>query len=165
MGVRSPAPPQPMSLSFSELDCPARMFLVSVCLNDVDLAQLGFHRFEPPACVSRTTAGRTALHRMGEREPAIGSRVSDLLDLRHAAAVGYVRSSEGAALEPEVQDCAREGEGEQLAAWAWALLTDPREEVQLLGRRLMGECYVRGMRRLAEPQPVIQLDRRRSESA
>ena len=142
-------PPLAPSKSVGQLDCPERMFLTTLCLTDADLETLRVLPEGPECCVSRDTAARTVLHRLCALEPGLSRGVTDLLDLRHASVVTHVRSCESAELAPVARSRGIASTGEELAGWAWALLTDPREEVTALGRRLMGECYVRGMRGLA----------------
>ena len=137
------------SLSLAQLDCSTRMFLASLCLTDRDLAELGFLSPHVRACVRRRSAARAVLHRILGAEPALAVRVADRLDLRHVDRVVAVRADDVGALQAELERGLDGLDGERLAGWAWSLLTDPRPEVLLLGRRLMSECFVRGMQLLA----------------
>jgi len=139
--------PPTMSRSLRELDCPTRMFLATLCLNDEDLEALGAtrggrrHRW-----VSDETLARTAVHRACATDAELARAIADRLDLRHVAIVGTVRAAEPDA--PELVARLREATDE-LAGWAWALLTDPRPAMVRIGQQLMGECYVRGLRTVA----------------
>jgi hypothetical protein len=137
------------ALALQHLDCSTRMFLVSLCLADEDLSALGFLPSDRSCGPGRRTAARAALHRILVCEPALARRVADLLDLRHLEQVAAVRAEEPHAIEARLQHGCDELGGEALAAWSWALFTDGRREVYLLGRRLMGECFVRAMGLLA----------------
>lgn len=137
-----------LSRPLHELDCPTRMFLASLCLSDADLEELGFLPMARARAVSPSTAARTALHRVCREDARVGRAVSDLLDLRHAATVLHVRSDDARVLESAVRRLGAEAGGARLCAWAWSLLTDPRDAAFRLGRRLMAECYVRGLQHL-----------------
>ena len=137
-----------LSRPLHELDCPTRMFLASLCLSDADLEELGFLPMARTRSVSPSTAARTALHRVCREDARVGRAVTDLLDLRHAETVLHVRSVDARVLESAARHLATEAEGERLCAWVWSLLTDPRDAVFRLGRRLMAECYVRGLQHL-----------------
>ena len=140
------------SKPLSELDCSIRMFLVSLCLSDGDLERFDVLSPADPGCVGRETAARTVLHRLCATEPDLERRVTDLLDLRHVDRVAHVRSRETEDLAEEAARGGREARGEELAGWAWALLTDGRAGVQRLGRCLMGESYVRAMQGLSQEE-------------
>ena len=134
-----------------ELDCPTRMFLVTVCLSDQDLVRLGWDHEQPsPFPISPAVAARAGLHRLCLRDQGLARRVCDLLDLRHLDTITFVRNSDPEDLERTAFQHGSQSEGSVLAAWAWALLTDAREDVKQLGRRMMAECYVRSMQQLVE---------------
>lgn len=116
----------PYSRSIQELDCPTRMFIASLCLTDADLDAIEFLPGTPECPVSRATAARSVLHRLCASEPRLARGVTDLLDLRHAAAVGHVRAQDPVELAAQARSRAESASGEELAGWAWALLTDPR---------------------------------------
>jgi hypothetical protein len=125
------------------------MFLASLCLTDGDLAALGFLSPHVRACERRRSAARVVLHRILAAEPGLAVRVADRLDLRHLDRVAQVRADDAGRLQVVLERGLHDLDGERLAGWAWALLTDPRPEMLLLGRRLMSECFVRGMQLLA----------------
>jgi len=138
-----------LSKSLHELDCPTRMFLVSLCLSDADLTRLGAMPVASPCGgVSQRTAARAALHRACARSGPAARAMADLLDLRHLELVANVRALDACSIAALAEAHAREASGAELAGWAWALLTDPRPAVVLQGRLYMSECYVRGLQNL-----------------
>ena len=143
----------PGTIALHALDCSTRMFLVSLCLTDEDLRALGFLPRQKACSDARHTAARAALHRIVVDEPALARAVSDRLDLRHVETVLAVRASEPEALSERCADAGGRVSGDELAGWAWALLTDGRPVVFAQGRRLMTECIVRGLRLLAHSNP------------
>jgi len=137
------------STPLSELDCPSRMFIVSLCLSDADLRAIDFLLDDPPPTVSQATASRIALHRACARVPELAAHVSDLLDVRHMERVLEVRHAQPADLSERARELDAQSGGDVLAGWSWALLTDERTEVSTIGRRLMAECYVASLQRLS----------------
>lgn len=130
-----------------------RMFIACMCLHDADLERLGFMLDGQGCCVSEPTRARSILHRLVAEDADLAGEVGDLLDVRHASVVLDVRSRSAEDLGGVARGTARAGLGEDLAGLAWALLTDPRDDVVQLGRNLMGECYVRGIQGLALGAP------------
>lgn len=144
-----------MSLPLQRLDCSARMFISSLCLTPEDLDRLGIEVTGTACCLSRETQARSVAHWMMGEDEQLARRITDLLDLRYATEVLHVRSLS----VEEVHDAnalrARQGFGQTLVGWSWALLTDPRQELGRLGHNLMGECYVRGMQHLADADGAL----------
>ena len=132
-----------------ELDCNVRMFVASLCLTDPDLQQLGLLPDKPRWTVSDRTAARGSAHCLCKTDPSVARAITDLLDLRHSDVLMHVRAHTSGELLREAGLHATRSTGEELAAWAWALLTDPREDVASYGQRLMVACYVRGMQQLS----------------
>lgn len=133
-------------------DCTTRMFISCMCVTDDDLRRLGLMpEGTHVCCVSAGCQSRSVLHRLLGEEEELARDVTDMLDLRHADAVAFVGVSEASDVAHLNRQLAREATGQELVGWAWALLRDGRDEIVRLGRHLMGECYVRGIRRLAEP--------------
>ncbi len=142
-----------MKLPIQELDCMSRMFLSCLCVSDQDLAALGVVPEGCSCCLSLETQGRSILHRLLVEDDALARRVTDGLDLRYLDEIAHVRSL---GIEELAAGSRRRGRADfqtALVGWAWALATGEREDAQALGRQLMGECYVRGMRCLAEGEP------------
>jgi hypothetical protein len=125
------------------------MFLASLCITASDLVRL---EFVPDGIVPNLeceTRSRAVLHRLCKTDSDFAQLVTDVLDLRYADIVFRLRAlpADAAALYGSLEYLAECGLG--VAGVAWALLTDEREEVHQAGRRLMGECYVAGMRRMS----------------
>ena len=74
--------------------------------------------------------------------------IADILDVRHAETVLHVRALEPQDVAHTTRKVTDSAPGHEVAGWAWAVLTDPREELEPIARRLLGECYVRGMNAL-----------------
>lgn len=131
------------------------MFISSLCLTPEDLDHLGIEVTGATCCLSQETQARSVVHWMMRGDEQLARRVTDLLDLRYATEVLHVRSLS----VEEVHDAnalrARQCFGQTLVGWSWALLTDPRQDLERLGRNLMGECYVRGMRQLADASSAL----------
>ena len=133
----------------NNFDCTTRMFLSCLCFTTNDLRTLGVLGAESACCVSAETRARSVLHRLLQSDQNVAAAVTDMLDLRFADLVAYVQSSELTDISCAATRAGREGVADELIDWAWALLRDGRPEVVAVGRCLMGECYVRGIRSLA----------------
>ncbi|MEL6714312.1 MAG: hypothetical protein AAFP86_11095 [Planctomycetota bacterium] len=131
-------------------DCTTRMFICCACIDDEDVGPLGLDGACAHVGVSETTYHRSVLHRLVGADAALARRITDLLDVRYVDEVFRVRTQSVEDLTQESRERARGGLGETLTGWAWALLTDARAPVVTLGRQVMGEAYVRGIRSLAE---------------
>jgi hypothetical protein len=129
------------------------MFLMSLCLTDEDLTRFGVPLTHTHCCVSPSTAARSALHRVCAEEPDVARAVADMLDLRHLDLVTHVRAHTSDDLAEDARHRAQNATGDTLVGWAWALATDERPEVAVLGQRLMAEVYVRGLQLLARAAP------------
>ena len=127
-----------------------RMFLSCLCVSDGDLEELGVMPEGCECCLSRGTQARSVLHRLIVDDDVLARRLTDRLDLRHLDEIAHVRSLGIEEVAAESRRRGKVGAGDSLVGWAWALATDERSGVAGLVQHLMGECYVRGLRGLAD---------------
>ena len=101
-------------------------------------------------CLSRGTQARSILHRLIAEDDVLAGQLTDRLDMRYLDEIAHVRSLGMEEVGAESRRRGKVGYGSALVGWAWALATDEREQAVELVKNLMGECYVRGLRGLAE---------------
>jgi hypothetical protein len=135
------------------LDARSRMFLYSLCLTEADVAHIGVAPGHTHVCVAPHTAALCALQRASADDTDLAERITAVLDLRHFECVLRVRSLGFAEAAAAARAHASRSSGEELAGWAWALVTDPRPEFEIIGHRLMADVFVRSLQTLGRPAP------------
>lgn len=136
------------SPALTQLDCAARHFLLTVCLEDADIEALGYWDGEERAGLRPATWCRGYLATLCAKDDEPARRVADLLDLRHLEAVLSARETCPGRLGRACHHAARGEYGGDLAGLLWAVLTDRRPAVYAAGHRLMNELCVVALRGL-----------------
>lgn len=87
----------------------------------------------------------------------IAERVQDLLDLRHASQITYLRSLDREELEAEFRSEVAGGLPD-VAGYFWGLVTDPRPEALRLGKLFSQEVFSQACQEVLATAPGARHD-------
>jgi len=125
------------------LDCRTKSFVLALCLDDADVADVGAFEDAPDGVgPSRAVWRRNYLHSACRAETPLARAVQDFLDLRYAGAVIAVRGAHELDLRQEVRRAIADRRLHEFPAFLWALATDRRDGVRRLGQELVCEAFL-----------------------
>lgn len=139
------------SRSVQDLCCVTQATLFNVCLSENDLRKLGAWTVCPSSLgFSPAVWCRASLHKACRCDASVAQRVTDLLDLAHMDSVIMVRGLHEEQLAEAVSRWLEQPDGRALPGLLWALCTDARPEVHVLGIRLCHEAVTFACREFVE---------------
>lgn len=143
------------SVPFWRLDCRTQSYVLGVCLDDRDLASLlPWHEIPDLDGVPSELGRRNYVHSLCSHHSPLSRRLGDLFDLRHLETVVETRSASDQAVRESFLRIVNERETRRYPALLWALSSDPRASVRVLGRHMMCECFLLGCRYVRNAAPA-----------
>ncbi len=131
------------TIAIWQLDCRTRSFVLALCLDDADIAEVGTFEDAPDGIgPSRAVWRRNYLHSACRAETPLARAVQDFLDVRFAGAVIAVRAGSELDLRQDVRVTIANRRLAEFPALLWALATDSREGVRQLGHELVCETFL-----------------------
>ncbi|MFN0242911.1 MAG: hypothetical protein ACKVWV_08485 [Planctomycetota bacterium] len=132
-----------------QLDCRTQSFVLGICVDDPDLESLlPWHAIALPCGVPAELGRRSYLHALCKRETPVARSLSDILDLRHVETVLAIRSASERDVRARFLETVRARRHTQYPALLWAIATDARPGVRVVGGHLLCECFLLGCRYL-----------------
>lgn len=143
------------STPFWQLDCRTQSFVLGICVHDRDLESLlPWHEITFPDGVPAELSRRSYLHAHCRNDSTVARRVSDVLDVRHVEMVLAIRSASEHDVRDRFLDVVNARRKAQYPALLWALATDARAGVRVIGGHMLCECFLLGCRYLRSAAPA-----------